>query len=75
MDNDEKNEQQRRVFVTELKDKLLIIDKVPLPELDIIFSILSGGDFLGLQVGSHALTKDKQLITIVGFSSEWDNPN
>ena len=75
LDNDEKQEQQRRIFASELKSKLLTIDQVPLQELDIIFSILLGGDIFGLQPGTQARTKDNQLVTIVGFSSDWDDSN
>ncbi len=46
-----------------------------LPELDIIFSIIAGGDFLGLHIGANAVTKDDQFVTIVGFSTSWDEDN
>ena len=34
------------------------IEEVSVEELDVIFSLISGGDTETLQVGSHAMTKD-----------------
>ena len=59
---------------SELKTQLLRVNELSLAELDVIFSIISGGEYASIQAGSNAITKNKQLITIVGFSSKWDNP-
>lgn len=58
----------------QLKQQLMNVEEIPLQELDVIFSLISGGDYNGLQAGSHAITKDKQLVTIIGFSSGWKVP-
>ena len=62
------------MIYSELTKALLNIEKISLEEIDVIFSIISGGDFLGLQAGTHALTKNNELVTIVGFSETWKVP-
>ncbi len=56
-----------------MKEHLLKIETLSIQEIDIIFSIICGGDFLGLQAGQNAITKNNERITIVGFSSTWDD--
>ncbi|CDW84904.1 hect e3 ubiquitin [Stylonychia lemnae] len=59
----------------ELKAQFLKIDEIPSEEIDVLFSIITGGEFQGLTSGSHAISNDNQKVTIVGFSDQWDQPN
>lgn len=40
-------------------------------EFDVMISLLEGGEFLGLNVGSCGITSDNRMFTIVGFCKEW----
>lgn len=73
MQDDNKHEKQRRLLAAQMKEQLLKIEHLSIQEIDVVFSIICGGDFLGLQAGQNAITKNNERITIVGFSSSWDN--
>jgi hypothetical protein len=45
MENDEKHESWRKIITSQLKDNLIKIEDLSLEEVDVIFSIISGGDF------------------------------
>ena len=59
MESDERNETWKLMLTIELKKQLLNIQNLSIEEIDVIFSILAGGDFQGLQVGTNAITKSK----------------
>lgn len=46
------------MIASKLKTWLLKIEEVSIQEIDVIFSLISGGDFQGITAGSHAITKD-----------------
>ena len=40
-------------------------------EFDVMISLIEGGEFLGLNVGSWGITSDNRMFTIIGFWKEW----
>ena len=47
---------------------LKYFDKLTSPELDAVFSLQIGGDFLRMATGTHALTSRDQVITVLGYA-------
>jgi hypothetical protein len=36
-------------------------------------SLVPGGEFVGITAGSKAITDKNEVLTIIGFSSVWNN--
>lgn len=56
---------------TEITDALLTIETFSIQEMDIVMSLLPGGEYGGMTSGQPAITNDNQTVTILGYSSTW----
>lgn len=53
-----------------LTKSLLKVEDLPLDEADALFSVL-GGEYGRLTAGQKAITRDMEIVTILGYSSTW----
>lgn len=60
------------LLTDEIKKSLSNIDNLPLDEADAIFSLLPGGEYGGLTSGDQALTNKNEIVTLIGYSSQWE---
>jgi len=57
-------------LLTAIQGHLIEIDKLTIPEIELIFRLVIGDRTPSLQAGSLALLPNKQRVVIVGFSKD-----
>jgi len=55
----------------EITNALLSIETYSVQEMDIVMSLLPGGEFGGMTSGQPAITNQNEIVTILGYSSTW----
>lgn len=61
-------EEWNHAIIATMKKGFLELDKLTPAEQDTLFALQIGADFRRISIGSQALTSQKQLITVLGFS-------
>lgn len=59
----------------EVTNAIMQIESLPIPESDAVFSLLPGGEYGGMTAGDPALTSNDELVTILGYSSNYKSKN
>lgn len=73
------NSMEGSVWATHIKEEitnaLLNIESYSIQEMDIVLSLLPGGEYGGMTSGQPAITNQNETVTILGYSSTWKPPS
>ena len=56
---------------SEITKALLSIETFSVQEMDVVMSLISGGEYGGMTSGQPAITNKNEKVTILGYSSSW----